>query len=216
MRTAAFLTLVTIVFSAACYLTLEYYKLTKPLAFGLVLATTIGFLVLYILIQYKPFEGYADYKDDPAMRTYAYQQQERQRITKEQKQQLLAAIKANPALQSFRPQVESGHIQSMEDLAYRADPASRVTCSHLRPFEDQARKTGCVVWLIHAWNLTPVPGVIYADAVLAPLPPLPEHMVYKEEDYWDERSGPYFAASLACTQCNSIIQCRHPREQPRA
>ncbi|MBL8177484.1 MAG: hypothetical protein JNK48_22600 [Bryobacterales bacterium] len=209
MRTAAFLLLSSLVFIATAYLTLEHYRLSKPIAFPIVTVTTVAFVAFWIVVQngvtFLPTEEEKRYAE--RLKVYAHRGKEQKRIAGEIKAKLLAHVAGTPALARFRRQIESGEIQSADDLVYRSDAAELRTCSHLRPIEERLRQAGCTVWLIHAWNYTPIPGAIYAAAVLREFP---APLMYKADEYFDERSGPSYDASLSCSQCNSVIHCTHP------
>ncbi len=210
MRTAAFLLLSSLTFIATAYLTLEHYNLFKSLAFVIVILTTVAFVTIWILIQHGiriiPTEAEKRYADQ--LKVHAHRYNERQRIAHDIKAQLLAHIADKAALEPFRRQIETGEIQSHEDFVYRSNAADLRTCSHLRPIEARLRHAGCPVWLIHEWNHTPIPGTIFAAAVLHDFP---EPLAYQTGESFDERSGPQYEASLACTQCNSVIHCTHPK-----
>lgn len=211
MRTAAFLALCSLTFIATAYLTLEHYKLPKSIAFPIVTIATVGVVITWILIEHgiSIFPTEADKRYADQLKVYAHRGNEQQRIAREIKAQLLTLIAHNRALEPYRRQVETGEIQSHEDFVYRSKPAELRTCSHLRPIEAKLRQARCTVWLIHAWDHTPIPGAIFAAAVLHDFP---EPLVYKSAEWFDERSGPGYEASLSCAQCNSTIYCTHPNE----
>jgi len=211
LRTAAFLTLTSLTFIATAYLTLELYKLPKSLAFPIVTIATVAVVTIWILIQHgiSIFPSEADKRYAEQLKVYAHRNNEQRRIARETKAGLLASIARNPALEPLRRQIESGEIQSHDDLVYRSNPAELRTCPHLRPIEQKLRQAGCTVWLIHAWNHTPIPGTIFAAAVLHEFP---DPLDYKAYESFDERSGPSYEARLSCTQCNSVIHCTHPSE----
>ena len=213
MRNAYFVVLTLLVFIASCYLTLVRYPLPKRLAFVLVLFSTLGFMVLWFLSEYAPFRSTPhDKRWAEQMEQYRYRVEEQARIGKELKRDLLAIIDAEPSLERFREQVESGFVQSREDLFYRSHQKELRTCPHLQPLEALLRRHGCNMWLNHEWNYTPIPGNITAIAVLDKQQFTPP-VTYKEEEYFDERSGPYYQANVSCSQCNSTIHCTHPKDR---
>jgi hypothetical protein len=185
------LTLVFVAFASSFYLAIVRMRLTNAVGYPIVVLVTVGVAVLWVLKDSGLLRPSTESEKRWAaqVENHGYREQERERIAADMKKQMKAEIRKNPALAPFLSEVES------------------VTCSHLRPIESKLRQSGCKMWLWHAWNHTPIPGTIFASAQLQRFP---EPLEYKEEQFYDERTPPYFSATLECPQCNSTIHCTHP------
>ncbi|MFN7936721.1 MAG: hypothetical protein U0R19_25605 [Bryobacteraceae bacterium] len=209
MRTVLLLTLVALAFASSFYVAIVRLRLTNAVGFPIVVIVTVGVAVLWVLWDSGLLRPSTEFEKRWAaqVEAHGYRQQEEKRIAADMMKRMKAEIRNNPALAPFLSQVESGEIRSIEDLTYRSNPSILVTCSHLRPIESKLRQAGCKMWLWHAWNYTTIPGTIFASALLQKFP---APLEYTEEEFYDERTPPYFSATLACPQCNSTIHCTHP------